>query len=271
MKQLVYQLKTVANDLLWSRKWARRPQQIDFEITAACDARCIHCPRLDMDRPMKAMSMDLFRRMIDQASEMRVPYLCPNGYGEICTLPHSTLEQYLEYMTSRVRPFKILINTNGNRMDAERSSLFIRHQVHLINVTIDGATAKTAESIRLNLSFDKIEANIKELIRLRNAAGQRRPKVRVGMIVMPQNRGEIDQFVARWQGVADYVGMGGFSTRLESVRQSSFDLVPSEGKRPPAPKACLLPFKELSIWADGKAVLCCEDWNEELIVGDLNH
>ena len=32
---------------------------------------------------------------------------------------------------------------------------------------------------------------------------------------------------------------------------------------------CVLPFKDLNIWADGKAVLCCEDWNEEYVVGDL--
>ena len=32
----------------------------------------------------------------------------------------------------------------------------------------------------------------------------------------------------------------------------------------------VLPFKDLNIWADGRAVLCCNDWNEQHPVGDLN-
>jgi radical SAM protein with 4Fe4S-binding SPASM domain len=32
----------------------------------------------------------------------------------------------------------------------------------------------------------------------------------------------------------------------------------------------VLPFRELNVYSDGKAVLCCDDWNEEYVVGDLN-
>ena len=38
----------------------------------------------------------------------------------------------------------------------------------------------------------------------------------------------------------------------------------------PRPSACVLPFRDLNVWADGKVVLCCEDWNEEYVVGDFN-
>jgi hypothetical protein len=278
MLQLLRSAKTVVKDVLESRYWPDRPQELNFEITAACDARCIHCPRLDMDRPMKAMSMDLFRRMIDHAAELGVPYLCPNGYGEICTIPVRTLEDYFDYIAAKGRPFKLLVNTNGNRMFEDRCALFIKHRVHLVNVTIDGATAETAESIRKNLKFDQIEANIKKLLAMRDAAGSKHPKVRVGMIAMPQTIPEIKPFLDRWRGVADYVGIGGFSSRLTSVGTASPEpgLLQLERTTQPTSKptrkasACVLPFRDLNIWADGKAVLCCEDWNEEFVVGDLN-
>jgi hypothetical protein len=32
----------------------------------------------------------------------------------------------------------------------------------------------------------------------------------------------------------------------------------------------VLPFRDLNVWADGRAVLCCEDWNEAHVVGDAN-
>ena len=106
---LLSAVQAIGKDLLESRHWPARPESINFEITAACDARCIHCPRLDMDRPMKAMPMDLFRRMVDQASDLKVSQLCPNGYGEICTIPMRLLEPYFEYISSKPWPFKVVV------------------------------------------------------------------------------------------------------------------------------------------------------------------
>src|SRR5262249_10227943 len=156
----------------------------------------------------------------------------------------------------------------------DRSALFIKHGVRLVHVTIDGATAATAEAIRKDLSFDRIEANIKRLLAMRNAAGKKYPKVRVGMVELPQTIPEIKPFRERWQGVADMVDVWGFTSRLGSVSGAVGEPnliqlgAPSEPERPAS--ACVLPFSHLSIWADGKAVLCYDDWNEEFVVGDLN-
>jgi MoaA/NifB/PqqE/SkfB family radical SAM enzyme len=211
------------------------------------------------------MPLELFARLVEQAAALGVPALCLNGYGEICTIPVRSLEPYFACIAAQRHRFRLLINTNGNRMDEERSALFLEYGVYLVNVTIDGATRETAESIRVNLDFDRIEANVKRLLALRNAAGKRRPQVRVGMIHMPQTAPEIGLFLQRWRGVADHVGLGGFSTRLGSVES-----VHSSAGSSPA-SACVLPFRDLNVWADGKAVPCCEDWNGEQAVGDLNH
>jgi MoaA/NifB/PqqE/SkfB family radical SAM enzyme len=270
--------KAVTKDYVHSRHWPRRPESINVEITAACDARCIHCPRLDMDRPMKPMAMGLFQKLIEEAVALGVPYICPNGFGEICTIPVPELAKYFDCLAATKGGPKWVINTNGNRMNEERCALFIKHAVKLVNITIDGATAATAEAIRVKLNFDRIETNIKNLLAMRNIAGRRYPKVRVGMIAMPQTIPEIDPFVKRWTGVADFVGLGGFSSRLSSVVESpsparqelvQIDPAPAKAAHRPKVAACVLPFRDLNIWADGKAVLCCEDWNEEHIVGDV--
>src|SRR5262245_8806229 len=101
MQTLLFQIKQSTKDYLASGRWPKRPETINFEITAACDARCIHCPRLDMDRPMKAMSLELFCKMVDQAMELGVPSLCPNGFGEICTIPTKALTQYFDYISAK--------------------------------------------------------------------------------------------------------------------------------------------------------------------------
>ena len=277
MIPLIPQIKSTLKNLVESRHWPRRPESLNFEITAACDAECIHCPRLEMDRAMRVMPRELFHRLVDEAAEMQIPSLYPNGYGEICTLPVKRLAEYLEYITSRTsHKFRIFVNTNGNMMDEARIDLFIKHRVHSVNVTIDGATAATAESIRRKLSFERIEENIHLLLRKRREAGKSRPWVRVGMVAMAETIPEIPAFLERWHGVADFVGCGGFSSRLASVASvGSIDsslvqiVRPSSEPSMPGGGTCVLPFRDLNIWADGRAVLCCEDWNEEHVIGDL--
>jgi hypothetical protein len=261
---LVYQGKAAARDYLESHKWPRRPQQLAFEITGACDARCIHCPRQDMNRPKRQMPFDLFRRMVDQAAWMRVPDLVPNGYGEILLI--NNLDAYMAYIAAQKHRFRVLINTNGHLMTDDKIDLFLRYRVRLLNITIDGATAETAGSIRVGLDTAHIEDNIYRLLARRRALGLRYPKVRVGMVVIPQNRHEVAQFLSKWRGVADYVGCGGFSTRAGSRHFSEEPAASATPERHP----CVLPFRELNVWSDGRAVLCCEDWNEEHVVGDLN-
>jgi len=245
-----------------SALWPDRPEALNFEITSICDAKCIHCPREEMERRMKHMDLGLFRRMVDQAAELGIPELVPNGFGEILTIKN--LEEYLGYVSSKTYPFQLIINTNGYRMTEEKIEQFIRHRVHLLNICVDGATAETAETVRVQLELDQIERNIHRVMAIRRERKLDYPRIRVGMIVIPQNRHEVDAFLAKWRGVVDYVGLGGVSNRAGSLGPEMLGV-----EHPPA-RACVLPFRDLNIWSDGRAVLCCDDWNEEYVVGDLN-
>jgi len=246
-----------------SALWPSRPESLNFEITSICDAKCIHCPREEMDRRMKPMDLALFRKMVDQAAELGVPELVPNGYGEILTMRN--VEEYLGYISSKAHPFRVVINTNGYRMTEEKIELFFKHRVHLLNICVDGATAETAEKVRVQLELEQIEQNIHRVMALRRERGTDHPRIRVGMIVIPQNRHEVNAFLTKWRGVVDYVGLGGVSNRAGSVRP---EILTGEAIAPV--RACVLPFRDMNVYSDGKAVLCCDDWNEEYVVGDLN-
>ncbi len=211
------------------------------------------------------MNFDLFKKIIDQAAAMKIPRLRMNGYGELLVL--KDIEKYFEYIRKKNHFFLIELNTNGNRMSDDKINLFLRMQVHAINISIDGATKATAEAIRIRLNFDQIEANIHRLLALRRKAGLKRPKLRVTMIVIDRNRQEAEQFIDRWRGIADFVGLSGFSNRASSLVNINNQGGAETGR---TAQACVLPFQDLNIWADGKAVLCCNDWNEEHVAGDLN-
>jgi hypothetical protein len=265
-------------DAAQSLQWPRRPQAINVEITAICDARCIHCPREAMDRSQRAMDFALFKKLVDQAAELGVPDLCPNGFGEILTM--RSFDEHFAYARSKSHRFRILVNSNGFRLDDDKIESFLRHEVDFLNITLDGATAETFEKIRVRLKLDQIEDNIARLMRARDSRGLKFPKVRVGMIAIPQNSHEIEALLKKWQGVVDFVGVGGFTNRAGSLDEKGIfagaepaatDPVVTKAIEVAAPaRHCVLPFRDMNIWADGRAVLCCDDWNEEHVVGDFN-
>jgi MoaA/NifB/PqqE/SkfB family radical SAM enzyme len=268
-------LQTV-KDGTQSLQWPKRPQSINVEITAICDARCIHCPREAMDRSQRQMEMALFKKLVDQAAELRVPELCPNGFGEILTM--RSFDEHFAYIRSKSHRFRVMVNSNGFRLDDDKIDTFLRHEIDFLNITLDGATAETFEKIRVRLKLDQIEDNIMRLMRARDARGLKFPQVRVGMIAIPQNSHEIEALLKKWKGVVDFVGVGGFTNRAGSLDEKGIFSgaqpdreANTQAIQPAAPAGhCVLPFRDMNIWADGRAVLCCDDWNEEHVVGDLN-
>jgi len=275
MRAQAQRVVQTVKDAAESLQWPRRPEAINIEITAICDARCIHCPRENMDRSQKPMELDLFKKLVDQAAELRVPDLAPNGFGELLTM--RSFDEHFAYIRSKTHRFRILVNSNGFRLDDDKIESFLRHEVDLLNITLDGATAETFEGIRVRLKLAQIEDNIHRLIKMRDARGLRFPKVRVGMIAIPQNIHEIDALLNKWRHVVDFVGVGGYTNRAGSLDEKGIFGSPATPAdttalvpQPARAHSCVLPFRDMSIWADGRAVLCCDDWNEEHVVGDLN-
>lgn len=246
-----------------SHGWSGRPESINIELTSICDAKCIHCPRHEMERKMKGMDMELFKRIIDEAAELKVPIISPNGFGELLTLKN--LGDYLAYIRSKKHKFYISVNTNGHQFNEEKRRMFFEYKVDYMNVCLDGATHETMALIREKLDPAKIENNLHAFFKERKERGIKYPKVRIGFVKIPQNKHEEIPFIKKWKDIADMVGLDGYSNRLDSLKKNigdiAFDLRDT----------CILPFNTLNIWSDGNCVICCNDWNEEHLVGNMNN
>src|SRR5258708_19145763 len=99
------------------RRYRRRPEEIDIEVTSSCDADCIMCPRRSMRRAQGPMALPLFEAIVDEAVTLGVRDLVLNGYGEIATLRN--YRDYLAYIRRRSATTRILVNTNGIRPTAD--------------------------------------------------------------------------------------------------------------------------------------------------------
>jgi MoaA/NifB/PqqE/SkfB family radical SAM enzyme len=210
---------------------------------------------------MKPMELPLFRKIIDEAASMGVPEVVLNGYGELLTLQN--LEDYLKYIRSKKHRFFITINTNGHRMDFSKRKLFFNYKVDMINICLDGAKHSTIAAIRRNLDPARTERNVLDLLEEKKTTKGFAPKVRLGLVKIAINAHETEEYLEKWNNKADIVGVDCSSNRGGSVDE---DLVKGTAM---GSSTCALPFHTLNVWSNGQCVICCNDWNAELTVGNL--
>ena len=236
------------------------PRQLNIEITSICNAKCIMCPRHEMERKMEIMPFDLFQKIVKQAKNLGVKYFALNGYGEIFTARHD-YDQFIVHLRKEIPDASILINTNGSLMDAKAAQVLIEQRINTVHIDIDGAIKETFEKIRKNLKFEMVTENVKNLVKIRNEKGSRYPIVRVGILSQPINQHEVERHQREWSQIADFVGVD-----IVVSRGGSVDV---NGGMVDKGHPCYLPWSEMNIWSDGGVVLCCDDWNAEEKMGNV--
>lgn len=248
--------------MIWKvklRKLEDRPYHVSLELTSICNAKCIMCPRHNMEREMKVMDFNLFKKIINECAELGVIRFGLNGYGEIFTAK-KYYSQYIDYLQEKIPHAVILINTNGSLMWEEQAQYLIDKKIDTVHIDIDGATQKTFELIREKLNFEDVVDNVKRLVSLKRAQGKIYPKVRVGMIIQKENEHEYKAHYDMWKDIADYTSGDHMVSRLSSVPKYTNEKVIGH--------PCSLPYFELNIWSDGNVVMCCDDWNAEEKMGN---
>jgi radical SAM protein with 4Fe4S-binding SPASM domain len=155
-----------------------------------------------------------------------------------------------------------LINTNGVALTPELSQKLIDAGLDYIIFSVDAFTKETYEKIRIGADFTKVMANINEFIKLRTG---KKPIIRMQMVKMDINKHEIEDFIKFWSPMVDTVSMQDYTWRGEGESKlTSTDTY--EGRQ-----ACPQLWQRMILTWDGKAIMCCRDWESENILGDLQN
>ncbi|MBI5255338.1 MAG: radical SAM protein [Burkholderiales bacterium] len=165
-----------------------------LDITNKCNLRCVMC-HFSFDRvfyrPAEHMTPVQFRR-IAEASFRHAHTVVLSAGSEPTVSPHFTeiLAIASEYPLQGLQ-----FLTNGQRLDAETIAAVLDSAVTQIDVSIDGATAKTYEAIRRGGRFDRLVANLRELQAQKRRRGLSRPLVQFNVTLMRSNLHELERFV----------------------------------------------------------------------------
>jgi len=241
----------------------RFPIHIDFETTNFCNLKCIMCPQ-SIEGAVKDkgyMDFALFKKIIDEGSKEGLKSIKMNIRGE--PLLHPDLAKMVAYAKQK-GVLEVMLNTNGQLLDSAMAGVLVDAGLDYIIFSIDGATKETYETIRKGADFKRLLDNVNYLLEYRKARNLKKPIIRIQFIKMKENIAEVSAFYEIWKNKADIMAANDYSNRTDCSGRSTRD------KSAVGRANCPHPWRRLSVSWNGKAMICCSDWQMKNVVGDCN-
>ena len=161
-----------------------------LEVTNRCNLLCETCPRTFEDlEPPADMSMELFRRIVDQVPDVRRVVL--HGVGEPMLVKH--LPDMIRYLKGR--GVNVLFNTNGTLLAPRKHREIIDNGLDELRVSLDAAEAETFLQVRGKDMFDRIVRNVGAFTNLQSALGADKPLVSLWLTGLKETVDQLPEFV----------------------------------------------------------------------------
>ncbi|MBN2421620.1 SPASM domain-containing protein [Candidatus Woesearchaeota archaeon] len=238
------------------------PGYILIEPYNVCNARCTICPYKKMTRKKQLMQMKLFKKIIDDCKNNNIKTIDLTFYNEAFLDP--LLFERIKYVKDN--NLRIYLFSNGSVLNKQNIDRILEMEVDDISFSLDGAAKKTYEKIRKGLNYDTVKENILNLIKERDKRKLKKPRIELNYVITNENLAEIEKFKGQWKNLADNIRFSVVDTREQENKLPKKYKV----KKSKKPWPCTRIWEAMQVMSNGKVVMCCVDYDGEVIVGDLN-
>ncbi len=210
------------------------------------------------------MDFDLYKSIIDESlrfgKRMTIFF---HKDGE--PLLHPKLPEMIEYAVSRKAAYQTHLSTNAMLLNQKIMDSLLKSGIDSIIINIDAATEETYKKIKRVSGLDKVEENVKNFLETKKKLGLIKPLIRVKLISVEENLGEIEAFKKKWDKLADEVVISReFSWPGFMGKKDSAPGYENNGRYP-----CISLWLALAINWDGTVSVCCIDFYHRGILGNL--
>lgn len=235
------------------------PFRVMVENTNLCNADCVFCPHKKMKRKTGVMKMDLFKKIVSDCVELNINYLTIYGFGEPL-LDKNFIEKV--NLAKQAGLKRVTTNTNAAYLNKEIAKQIIEEGLDEIYISFDAATEETYKKIRPGLQFDEVENNIKTLIELKKKANSEKPEIFLSFVESDLNKKEVHLYEEKWKHLVDGISFSIVHNWTGAVNFGKNELAPKD--------PCRLLWTDMVISYDGSVPLCCNDYENKVILGNVN-
>ena len=167
------------------------PPFIEIEVTTRCNLKCTMCEHTYWNEPNRNMSFDEFKKIIDQ---FKLKWIGLTGIGE--SLLNPDFLKMLEYCKTKSKGSTFIeLYDNFYFIDEKTAKKLIEMEIDKIFISLDAATKQTYEKIRVGSNFDRVINNVRNFIKLKQAARGKYPRLDFHFIISKQNIHEVLPYI----------------------------------------------------------------------------
>ena len=232
--------------------------EVRYEVTDHCNASCIMCPRDSHDRPHGIMDQGQYEASIDEVVGLGAKQVVLTGFGE--PMLDRRLEDKIRYAKSK--GLRTYIISNGSALTPKRAAGLLLAGLDELRVSYYGMRSETYGAVMRGLDFERTTKNLLHFLSVRKSLGV--PcKVQLSYLVLPENEQDVDQFLAFWKPLVDFI---------EVWRPHNFGDGKDYRERKGKKTSCGRPENgPLQIQWDGTVIPCCYDYNNQIPLGNAFH
>jgi radical SAM protein with 4Fe4S-binding SPASM domain len=239
------------------------PPYLLIEPVSTCNLKCPFCFQIDKSftkKPfMGVMNFDLFKKIINEASELGVGAITIASRGEP-TL-HPKFSEMLDYISNFPSIFECKVNTNGSFLDEKKIHSILKNNITQLVISADHYEKEKFEKLRVNSNFEKIVSNVDLLFNIRKDFYPNSiTEIRVSGIDNEKNLDQ-DTFRDFWIQRSDHVTSSYPLERWDTYNNSVHKNINDP---------CENLWDRMYIWFDGKVNPCDADYKSNLSYGNFN-
>ena len=233
--------------------------QLQLENTSTCNAKCGFCVYPEAERWGGRMSMDLYKKILDEAGTIPlISQICITGLGEP-TLDKDLVER-VKYARYRKPLGFIDIFTNGVYLTPEKFDALQAAGLSSVQVSLNAVRAEQHEKIMgLKGKFDKVCEHI-DYARKNRKTCQVQARAVINGDSFTNDDG--NEFYTRW-GMKDNGGVGSL------IREGNWAGAGRTIRKFQPNEACHRALSQIYVMFDGRVTTCCFDPSGKQIFGDL--
>lgn len=236
------------------------PLHVDIELASVCNLQCPMCytitPEFKKKVNTKLMDYELFTKVVDECVAGGVYSIRLSLRGE--SFLHKRILDCVRY-AKRKGIKEVSTLTNGLRLDENMFREMMVAGIDWITISFDGL-GKTYEQIRRPAKYDRAVEKIANYAKIKKEAGRVKPVIKIQSI-LPAIEHDPQAFYDIFAPITDMVS----ANPLIDFMQSKRDMSKIENF------SCPQIYQRLVVGADGLCMMCANDEEGKIIVGDANH
>ena len=221
------------------------PQRLEIELVSDCNLKCTYCPRHLVNELTGYMTLDLFKKIIDEASIHPDTTLVLHRRGE--SMLHPQFNEMLEYVSGKFKEVQMATNATILNPDKYQS---IVDGLDFLSFSLD--TPERFNITRLPARYEKVEAKILDFLDF----NQERIRTQASMVKTAETTEEMcEEFINIWKDKVDRVRI-----YEEHSTDGNFGSLANPRKNR---KPCMMPVYEMLIYDNGIIARCNHDWDSD--------